>query len=113
MIYFLLPSALGERSKCMCVCVCWLLSVYSSDPPPTDHEVITWRAPPTSVASQQWGALVLACVPVAVVVCSCLFSQGGVHVSRCLAGVRSLILHNAPGSLFPHCPHSLQQTGVK
>lgn len=71
----------------MCVCVCWLLSVYNSDPP-TDHQVITWRTLPTSVASQQRGALVLAYVSVAVIVCSCLFSQGGVHVSR-VSGVSS------------------------
>lgn len=93
----------------MCLCLSACLSVCSSDSP-TGRQVVTWRAPPTSVAVQQWEVLELACVCVCVgrtvIVRSRLCSRGRHSCDQqVLSGVRSPILHSS-GSLPAPCPHS-------
>lgn len=87
--YFLLPSALGERSKCTCVCL--LVSVCSSDSP-TGRQVVMWRAPP-----DLWGWPSVGGTRAGMCACGC-------HCSRLFPGkalVRSAGAERASG--VPSC----------
>ena len=88
---------------------CLLASIGSSDLPHQTCGLSVARGPVCVLG----GGMAGAGMHVAITVHVCVPGEGAYVISRCLAGVRSPVLHNPPGSLPTPCPHSLRQTGVK